>query len=401
MMKNKKYEVRSLQGCQNARHVRGVFTAIALTCFLQATARDFKTSANLFAMKDSTVIETKQQQDSKLIPVCEANTIWNGVTTTADGRIFVCFPHLDGDAGMRIGEVQKDGIIKPYPDAGWNSWKPDSPANGKFMRTNSLRIGPDGNLWVVDTGTPKNGASPVKGAAKLVIIDVKNDKVIRTILLDEVIREKSFIDDIRIGNNSIYITDAGEPALIILNLKTGRGRRVLENQPSTTDNRSMLAEGRVMIEKPDKEVRIHADQLELSPDGSLLYYQPASGPMSKIETKYLNDSTLSGDELAKHVQPFFDTPTTGGTAIDAAGNLYVSDVDHSQIIKISPGGKSSLLLKDSRFTWVDALWIDDQGYLWMPAGQLNRAPAFQNGVSKVVFPVHIYKYKLDIHPVKS
>lgn len=354
-------------------------------------------------MKNNTTIqkEPPAQQKSELISVYESTTVWNGVTTTTDGRTFVCYPHLDGDEGIRIGELFIDGTVKPYPNDVWNSWKANDVPNEKFVRTNSLRIGADGNLWVVDTGTPEMGASPVKGGAKLIVIDVKNNQVIRTIFLDEFIKEKSFIDDIRIGKSVIYLTDAGVPGLVILDLMSGKGRRVLENQPSTTDTRPMLAEGHVMKEKGGKELRIHADQLELSPDEKFLYFQPASGPMYRIKTKFLNDPTLTHADLSSKVKQWFDTPTTGGTAIDAEGNIYVSDVNYLQILKITPEGKSSVLIRDKRLTWVDALWIDREGYLWMPAAQLNRTPSFQNGVSKIVFPVHIYKYKLDIQPIKN
>ncbi|MGJ1536191.1 hypothetical protein ACR784_14315 [Sphingobacterium multivorum] len=51
--------------------------------------------------------------------------------------------------------------------------------------------------------------------------------------------------------------------------------------------------------------------------------------------------------------------------------------------------------------WADALWIDDNGYLWIPTGQLNRLAAFENGKSKVTFPVVIYKLKINAKPLRN
>lgn len=339
---------------------------------------------------------------AQLIKVVKSEMIWNGVTTSSDGRIFVNFPRIEGDKGMRIGEVLKNGKIIPYPNEAWNNWESGADGNEKFVRTNSLRIGPDGLLWVVDTGTPSMGQNPLSGnALKLVSIDIKSNTVQQIIPLSGIAKPSTFIDDLRISGNTIYLTDAGEPALIILDKTTGKGRRVLENQPSTTDNLPIKAEGKMMKDEKGNEVRIHADQLEISPDGKWLYFQPASGPLWRVETQYLNDENISEKDLASKVELFYKTPSTGGTAIDADGNIYVSDVNKSEIIKISPDGKESLVIKDKRLLWADALWIDDNGYLWIPTGQLNRLAAFQNGKSKVKFPVVIYKLKINAKPLRN
>jgi hypothetical protein len=49
---------------------------------------------------------------------------------------------------------------------------------------------------------------------------------------------------------------------------------------------------------------------------------------------------------------FAGTLPTGGTAIDAAGNIYVSDTDRERVIKITPVGKVSTLIQDPRLLWV-------------------------------------------------
>lgn len=340
--------------------------------------------------------------NAQLEKAATSDVVWNSVATSSDGRVFVNFPRIEGDKGMRIGEVLKNGKIIPYPNEDWNNWESGADVNEKLVRTNSLRIGPDGLLWIVDTGTPSMGQNPLSGnALKLVSIDIKTNTVQRIIPLAGIAKSSTFIDDLRISGNTIYLTDAGEPALIILDKTTGKGRRVLENHPSTTDNLPIKAEGKIMKDEKGNEVRIHADQLEISPDGKWLYFQPASGPLWRVETQYLNDENLSEKELASKVELFYKTPSTGGTTIDAKGNIYISDVNKSEIIKISPEGKESLVIKDKRLLWADALWIDDNEYLWIPTGQLNRLAAFQNGKSKVELPVVIYKLKINAKPQRN
>ena len=340
--------------------------------------------------------------NAQLELVAESTRVWNGVTTSIDGRVFVNFPKLEGGTGMSIGEVLTDGNIIPYPNEQWNNWRPGDDVSRKFIRTNSLRIGPDGILWVVDTGTPSIREKPLSGKAqKLVAIDVEANEVVQIIPLAHLTKPSSFIDDLRILGNTIYLTDAGEPALILLDKTNGKGKRVLQNHISTTAIKPIKAEGKVVRDENGDYLRINADQLEISPDGKWLYFQAASGPMWKVETRYLNDNQMTKKELEKEVEIFYQTSSTGGTAIDAQGNIYLSDVNKNRILKISSERKKSLLIKDKRLLWADALWIDDNGFLWIPTGQLNRLAVFQNGKSKVDYPVQIYKLNINAEPLKN
>lgn len=349
-----------------------------------------------------TFIDHPIPTNSSLQLVYQSDTIWNGVATS-NNRVFVCFPHGDGSAGTRIGEVLASGKVIPYPSADWNNWVPGTPADQtaqKFVRTNSLRFGPDGLLWVVDTGTPKSDGSVVANGPKLIAIDIATNQVVKRIALDAVVREKSFVDDLRFNGSFIYVTDAGIPALIVLDTSTGQARRVLENDTSTTDRRPMYGEGNVLIKPTGDTVKLHADQLEVSPDGSLLYFQPASGPMYRIATSALNNASLSSADLARQVRFFFDSPTTGGTAMDADGTIYLNDTNLKRMLKITPNGQSSVVLQDDRLIWGDAMWIDDDGYIWIPVPQMNRTPEFQRGVSTVEYPIKLYKLKLDVKPLR-
>ena len=260
-----------------------------------------------------------------------------------------------------------------------------------------MRVGPDGDLWIVDVGAPGFGYPGLPGGPKLVQVGLGANAVRRVYGLDGATNNKSFIDDVRFNAGTAYVTDAGSPGLIVLDLASGTAHRVLEHAPSTTAATPMSAEGRNMHGPDGKPVMIHADQLEVSPDGRWLYYQPASGPLSRIETRWLAPS-VGPAERARHAQLFADTPATGGTAIDAHSNIYLSDTDQQRILKISPDGGITIVVQDSRLLWVDAMWIDGGGDLWMPAAQLNRLAAFQGGVSKVRHPMQIFKLAIGARP---
>ena len=331
-----------------------------------------------------------------LILALSSNTVTNGVATTLDGRIFLVLARLDGSDGPRIVEWTPAGVT-PFPDAAWNSWKAGQNAARTLVRANALRIGPEGDLWIVDVGAPGFGNPKVAGGPKLVQVNLADNTVRRVYDLGGATSDKSFIDDVRFNEGTAYISDAGSPALIALDLKSGATRRVLEGLPSVTAQTPMTAEGKTLYGTNGQPVFIQADQLEVSPDGRWLYFQSSSGPMSRIETRWMG-AEIGDDERAAQVQPFSSTPATGGTAIDADGNLYVSDTNRQHILKITPDGAQTILLHDPRLLWVDAMWIDHDGFLWMPAAQLNRIAPFQDGVSRVDLPVCVYKIPIGIGP---
>ena len=177
------------------------------------------------------------------------------MTTTRDNRVFVGFPGADRP-GVRVEELSASGEGSPFPNAEWNSWKPGADPVSKFVRVNALRIGPDGMLWVVNSGAPGIGEEAVKGAARIIRFDLATNAVSRIYDLSSVAKPKSYVDDIRFNGSRAYITDAGEPALIVLDLETGSARRVLENHPSTIDERPMMADGRVLRKKDGAELRV-------------------------------------------------------------------------------------------------------------------------------------------------
>ncbi|MEJ7666917.1 MAG: hypothetical protein WKG07_49145 [Hymenobacter sp.] len=53
--------------------------------------------------------------------VATSDTIWNGVAVSDNDRVFVLFPHNEGNPGTRIGEL-KAGKVAPYPSRAWNAW---------------------------------------------------------------------------------------------------------------------------------------------------------------------------------------------------------------------------------------------------------------------------------------
>ena len=350
--------------------------------------------------RSAPAVDLPTRPDERLQGVYRSNRVWNGVTTTRDGRVFVCYPGADGP-GVGAEEILPDGAKKPYPDQQWNSWKPGGDISHGFVCVNALRVGPDGRLYIVDAGSPGSNQPAVPGAGRILQVDLATNQVTRVYPLAKAARPKSYIDDLRFNGDKAYITDVGEPGLIVLDLPTGEARRVLDGDPATSARRPMYADGKVMREKDGKERVSHADQLEVSPDGKYLYFLPCPGPTARVETRFLNDATLPPKLLASHVEAWLETPTCGGTAIDAEGNLYYSDTNGQRILKITPDRQVSTVVADPRLQWSDAMWIDQEGFLWLPVSQQNFTPGFTGGKQEVRYPVEIYKLQIGAKPAAN
>lgn len=331
------------------------------------------------------------------------NAQTNGVAIAPGGRMFLVIPKQKGQNVPQIAEYVKgaDGKpeLKPYPDASWNGWKSGDDASRAWVHANSIRFGPDGTLWVVDFGSEGLGESVVKHGPKLVGMNIATGQVVETLYLDGLTHPESAPDDVRFNGNHAYITDAGWPGIIVVHLPDGHAYRTLTGNTSTV--RAMVplhGDGHQLQDKHGKPIYFHADQLEVSPDGKLLYYQPNTGPMAVIETEYLDNEGMPDAERARHARSFANTGTAGGTAIDRAGNLYVTDCDHNAVLRITPAGKTTLLAQDPRFVWLDALWITPDGKLWLPAAQMDRTPSFNNGKMDVKYPVQVFTIDIGNGP---
>ena len=316
------------------------------------------------------------------------NAITNGVAIAPDGRTYLVIAKQRGQTVPQIARYV-DGALRPFPDAAWNAWKPGADASHAFVHANSIRFGPDGTLWVVDFGA-QSLEPVVPHGPKLVGFDATTGAVTHLVYLDSVTRPSSAVDDVRFNGTHAYITDAGSPGIIVRDQRTGALWRALDRTPPVTERRPLMADGRAATNERGEPTVFHADQLEVSPDGKILYFQPASGPMYAIETAYLDARGTSDAERLRHVRVFSRNGSTGGTAIDARGNVYVSQTNDHRVLRVTPAGVTTTLASDPRLLWVDAMWVSADGLLWMPASQLERTPHLDGNKTEVRYPMNVF-----------
>nr|WP_256138175.1 L-dopachrome tautomerase-related protein [Komagataeibacter swingsii] len=262
----------------------------------------------LLAIPASSAWHNPAQAHERLHVQWTSNRVLNAVAVADNERTFVSFPYWGGGgSGPTVAEIDANGQPHAFPDVRWNH--PDETKDDlrPFVRVNALRIGPDGLLWVVDSGDANVGGPPGPHSgepARLLAFDITTGRVVHAISLKAASTPHSYMDDIRFHEDTVFVTDAGDPALVVVDLSTGAQRRVLAHDRSTTDDRPMYAEGHMLVAH-GQQVRIHADQLEVSPDGRKLYFQPSSGPMWVVPTAALENPDLPAADLSRAVTLFY------------------------------------------------------------------------------------------------
>jgi hypothetical protein len=334
---------------------------------------------------------------SRLIEAAQSRSmIWNAVAVD-QGRVFVAGPRWTGSKGPAVALIDHKGRPVPFPNAAWNAWRVGADPAHAFVDVNAIHLDDKGSLWAVDTGSPQFGGDPLPGGAKLVRIDLATRKVLRVIPFGpDIALPGSYVDDVRFHGQFAYLTDAGKPGIIVVNLATGAMRRVLNDIPATTAplDRPIVVDGQTVMAPDGKPLRVHTDPMEISPDGQSFYFGTLEGPWSQIQTRWLDDFSADAATVAAQVAPWADLPPVGGTAMDANGDLYFSDLATSTIKRRSADGTITSILHDQRLHWVDAPFIDAQHQLWTPVPQMDRTAIFQGGRSRVQWPVRLYRLTL-------
>ena len=326
-----------------------------------------------------------------------------GVAVSQDGRIFVNFPRWVDNITMTVPEVQPDGSVTPYPNAGINMWMPSMNASDHLVSVQSVYIDSNNTLWIVDPAAPQF-AGPVPGGPKLLEVDLKSNTVSRTYNFNQSIApKKSYLNDIRVdpGRGYAYLTESGLGAIIVLDLKTGQARRMLSSDASTRAETVML----VVQVHPVRYVNgsmpiFNADGIALDRNGEYLYYHALTGrTLYRIPTAYLRNFSVSDSEIASRVEKLGEDCATDGMIMDNTSNLYLTCVEKSAVQSRSFEGSSAsssalrTVAQDPRLMWPDSFSIQD-GYLYLTASQFHLMPQINNGTDMRKPPYMIFRIRV-------
>ena len=286
----------------------------------------------------------------------------------------------------------------PFPNMKWNTRR----ESDDLYLDDVLGIRNDskGTIWMLDMGT-KSGITP-----KLVGWDTKRDVLkkiyyipqpasietsqLNDFVIDEV-RNVVVIADEDIGNGG----NGNKGALLILDLKTGECKRVLEGHYSTIpENRPIVVDKRELkIPGTQKPILVGADGITLDKNNEWLYYAPLNGA-SVYRIRMTDLLQVPNMELEKKVERYAAKENNGGFSIDVEGNLYTTYIEKNAIGVIPAGTKKSYIYAThENLIWPDGVSYNRDGYMYTSAAQLTKASVFNHGEDKTSKPYLIYRFK--------
>lgn len=336
-----------------------------------------------------------------------------GITVARDGRIFVNFPRWSEDAPVSVAEL-KDGKPVPFPDDRWNAWRnaraDEFSPKDHFVCVQSVVADGQDRLWVVDAAAPAM-AHVIKDGPKLVGIDLKTNKVIKTIPFDtSTVLQASYLNDVRISpdGKTAYLTDSGaEGALIVVDLDSGSAKRILSGDPATMPDKSVTVsyDGKPLRRPDGRGVEFAADGIALSNDGKTLYWQAIKGKtLYSLPTDALTGwaaasvvpDTLTDKSLAGKIAKVGENGVADGLLIARRdGRMYVtSPQDNAVKVRDLADGKDGLttLVQDPSLRWPDTLGEGPDGTIYVTTSHIQDSADYKPG-APLSLPTELWAIK--------
>lgn len=328
--------------------------------------------------------------DRSLIPVGSLHEVAafdgpgpSGIVVTPQGRTFVGFPrHAIDHTGMTLGEWV-NGKLLPFPSRDIS--EPSAlPESQRLISVHGMTLDHQGRLWLIDDGKEAGHEGIAAGAAKVVGIDLKTEKIVTSIVLKDALLQDSHMNDLRIdlthgSQGTGYVADSSfgdHPALVVVDLASGKQRRVLAGNPSIVAQKDFVVQldGVPMRYQGSDTPFPHGgvDSLALSADGSRLYYSPlTSRHLWSLPTAALANFDLDDAQLAAQIKDEGEKVMTDGMDMDRQGRVYLTDAEHHQVLRRWPDGRLEVVLRDPRLVWPDGLFVGEHD-VYVTLGQWDR-----------------------------
>ena len=306
-----------------------------------------------------------------------------------NGDIFFTF-HPEANPTINVAKLV-DGEAQAFPSI---EWQPGGSEPHAFNEVLSVRIDQQ-QLWVLDNG--KHGLKKVR----LLAFDLATGEMTKRIKFSRAeFALGSHANDFQISQdgNFIIITDASimakTPALVIYDIKNDHARRVLELHESVLAGKfEPVVQGREMTILGLFTINPGVDGLVLDSANEYLYYASISADqLYRIPYAVLIDSSLSGSELSSAVEAVGEKTMTDGMAMDEQGNVYLSDLEHSAIVRKLPTGELQTLLKSASIRWPDGFSFGPKGYLYFTCSALHQVIGIDEDEIKQKAPYQIYRF---------
>jgi hypothetical protein len=308
-----------------------------------------------------------------------------------DQRIFFTF-HPEASPDINVAVWANDEVRAfPAPE-----WQPGGSAEHALNEVLSLRLH-NNELWLLDNGRH------ALNSVRLLAFDINSRELLHSYRFPrDVFPLGAHANDFRISADGRYffITDASllarTPALVVYDRAEGISRRLLHNDASVRAGAfEPVVQGQAMTLFGLFTVNPGVDGIALDDAGEWLYFAAvAADQVYRIRVADLLNTDLPYATLSARVEALGPKTMTDGMALDAAGNLYFSDLEHSAIVRRTPAGELQTLLRSVDLRWPDG--FSRQGdYLYLTCSALHQVIGHSREDILAAGPYPIYRFSLS------
>ncbi|HYI02928.1 L-dopachrome tautomerase-related protein [Hyalangium sp.] len=341
-----------------------------------------------------------ERRDSGVEVVARLDAPPGNIAICPQGRVFLS-QHPFGAPTVAVVELMPGGATRPYPT---EVWARAPGADGVGLQTViGVECDKNGVLWLLDNG--KGGGE----GAKLVAWDTRDERLVRTYPLTAAAVPNSFIQDLVVDpdRGAAVLADMGRgdligqnmPGFIVVDLKSGEVRRVLQGHPSLNPEEvPMVVEGRSLtVSDPQGrpvEPRLGLNPIALDPAGEWVYFGAMNGrTVWRVKLSELVDPALSAEELGRRVSRYGEKAVSDGISVDSVGNVYVTDLGEGAIGVTSADGSYRVAVKDPLLSWPDGLSYGPDGYFYATVNQLHRHAVLNQGQAATQPPFLVVRFR--------
>ncbi len=294
---------------------------------------------------------------------------------------------------------KKTNTTTPFPNLEWNT--PRNTDDNYLSNVLGIRNDKNGVIWMIDMAQ-RNNVTP-----KIVGWNTKTDNLERIYYLPEssvpsisqpndmVVDTKHgyfIIADEGIGNGG----DGSKAAFIIVDMKTGKTRRVLEGTRTTKpENTPTVINGKHLAVN-GKDLLIGKDGITADANFEYIYYGPLNGTkIYQIKTVDLVNKAFTDEDLDSKIETYSEKPNNGGMSIDKDGNIYLTALESNSVAVVSANDKMvKTMVQHKNKVWPDGVSYNHvDGYMYVSAAQVNKGAIFNDGKDQSTKPFYIFRFK--------
>jgi sugar lactone lactonase YvrE len=286
-----------------------------------------------------------------------------------------------------------DGASVPFPDV--------QSQRDLFDTVLGVVIDQQNRLWSIDHGN--HGMR----TARLLAFDLDSGELIHDHRFDESIAPLgSFLQDLQVtaDGRTVIIADASfwrkSPALIVYDIETATARRVLEGHDSVSAENYVIRNHGNEMKFAGGIVALRGGVDGIAVDSDWLYFGALSGSgLYRIALSELTKQNTPDSQLAASVERYAEKPLSDGLSMDTTGNVYVTDVEHGAVFRISEDREPTTLIRSAKIRWADALSFGPDGWLYVADSALYDVVLQPRDHIKAQGPYKIFRFPAGIEGV--